>query len=301
MSRGPGRVQQAIMMAIRRGPRAITEEALRWRLYEENCGVGDVGDLPTSWNTRVRRAVVTLAKTSALKVEERELTTLEECVDHYPGKTHDVAVRKLRQELLPVLLEWSRDRTGPKPRYTEAQNEAFHAEVIPEDQNAVLKERWINLESQIRPVFAPQGPNELLLLICKGRFLFQGGGVNVPSSFRALVQQCCDRSLVSTELASQLHSFAREFFPDEASHPLRLKSLIHAFAHVPRRRESGPCTLKKETLHRLLKERKKFVESLPDFRGGEPRGIFSPEPKHSPFIHKLLDMSVFQRFSFLTE
>jgi hypothetical protein len=84
---------------------------------------------------------------------------------------------------------------------------------------------------------------------------------------------------------------------------LRLKSYVHAFAHVPRHRH---CWLKEITVDFLNRARPNVVQNLPGYIA--PRRPAGPpsrscrymvEEKHSEKLNRLFDHSVFQRFQFL--
>ena len=299
MSRGPGHLQQAIMAYVGESSEPITMESARWLLYSqlEKGTVPPEGEIPSAWNNSFRRAIDGLcrAHSEGLTVDKRPLANFEECITNYPGKTLNMATRKLRLELLPALLKWTKEPCGPSPRYTIADNEEYVHDRLPPGRINELSERWTCLEPQLRNLLAMTGSDNLLHLLCRGAALFRGVNIKSRCSLAESVAICCAGGLPDN-LANDLRKFASDFVLEGQASHLGLKSMVHEFANVPR---WGQCSLKAETiaaLHRLCPE---FVESLPGFCGPQPV-TWSALPKHSSQLHKLFDQTVFQKFTFLS-
>jgi len=296
MSRGLGDLQRAVISFVTNAAAPVTVESMRWDLYDHlrKRAIPHAGLLPPEWNTSVARAVKKLASDSRkyFTIERRPLISLEECVRHFPGKSLQIDIRRLREELLPALLEWTQEKDGASPHYSHGQNEVYFVERLSEKRRGWLRDEWEKLEALIRPTFAKTGSEHLLLLFVKAKALFRGLNVKSPFSFARMVEESCHE--LPATIAEQLRRFANRFLSDASAGALQLKSYVHEFANVPRHRQ---CSLRHDTLEALHRLRPKFVEAMTGFEPGHSR--FMREPKYPPALHKLFDQTVFQSFQFI--
>jgi hypothetical protein len=298
MSRGPGRFQRAILAHVGKSKEPVCVESMRWALYEQMNGkIADDSSLPSKWNTSFGRAVkgLTSAMHPVLQVEKRELSSLEECVAHYPGKTLLANVRNQRRVLLPALLEWTKEESGALPAFNVAENEEFFLKKMAKTRLLQLRDEWLRLEPLMRPFLAKSESDELFYLFTKGKFLFQGMDLHSKKSFVEMAQQCCSSGVLPAAVADRLQSFCRAFISDQTAGALKLKSLVRAFAFVPDRSQ---CSLKEDTKEVLHLKRKAFVEAMPEFRPARPSRLL-PGPTYDNFMDKLFDHTVFQKFNFV--
>ena len=299
MSRGLGRFQLVVLEQVELLSPNCSAESLRWSLYErQNSGaLSENKKLPIAWQTKCTRSFKNLVSRGLLKIKPRWLVSFDELVIHFPGKTLVPQVRRLRQQLLPLLLEWSKSTAAPALKYGEEKNEKFFSERATDEQLRSLTTKWQVLESALLPVLAMAGDDRLLRLICKGRSFFNLGGAEVPESLLKLLEEGGNVAGIESELAGHLQDFGNELFPRSAVGKLKMKSLIHTFSKVPGEGVSGPCHLRKETLNFLHQHAAQQVESLPGFK---PKSLpWNPFPTHSPLLHTILDRTAFQKFRFL--
>jgi hypothetical protein len=305
MSKGHGALQRRIITQVREAPSFHTIESLRWKFFEEDLSERSqaVERLSTSANTSFLRSALKLEQSGQIIVEKRPLSSLQECVHHYPSKTLDARVRWMRQHLLPALVEWVTDKSGAGPRYGESSNEEYHINENPEKVQTIGRQ-WTDIEKAVRHAFLETGDQPWLELICRVRFLLGMSNlkpVNGASwSVAQLVNACLAQSRSNQSLGDRLREFSNHVLPKEESESLKFKSLIHTFTEIPHRRE---CRLKYETCEELLKRRPEIVRQLSGFREPpESRWLrqFPREVKHyGPEIHKLFDKKVFEDFQFL--
>lgn len=300
MSRGPGIIQKSIIGHVREnGEGTLTVETMRWALYDKlkEKALAPDGSLPTAWNTAFSRAVERLAAPprSQLVVNRRPLASLEECVQHYPGKTLLVATRRLRLELLPSLKDFVEQNHQP-PRYSAASNEEYHIEQLPRQDRKAFEQEWKRLVAELKQAFAVSDDDTLLSLIVKGKSLFEEKStLSERRSFLELSSACCRSGMLSEGLSDRLRRFTERFLPANTAGSLRLKSYIHLFA-LPSR--NGRYSLKERTIQELRRRNKAFVESLPGFKPVDSQRRYR-KPQHSPMLHKLFDQTVFQDFRFI--
>ena len=221
MSRGLGQLQRAIVGCVGEAAEPATVESMRWAVYErmKKPPIAINGDLPSEWNTSFGRAINNLASESRslLVIEKRHMASLEECIVHYPGKTLQAPVRRLRQELLPALYEWTQEKYGASPHYSAADNEEYFLKRVSADRVNLLRREWVRLESLMRPSFTSLGPDDLFLLFAKGRSLFQGIDVTSRCSFAEMVQRCCRSDILPEPVANQLRAFSGRFLSATAA------------------------------------------------------------------------------------
>lgn len=300
MSRGPGKLQAAIIEHVRASEAPTTLETMRWVLYEPVKGRPvPVDELPGTWNSSFTRAVHELAAEPRLmlEIERRPLASLEECVEHFPNKTLDRAARDARLALLPALLEWANDKHGPGPHYSAASNEEYHVNRFEPEERRTISRDWLALEDDLVTVHAKNRTNELFHLIAKGRSLFTKTSLQDRTSFAYYLQMCKELGQLPDDLSARLRQFTESVLPPTQAGFLRLKSFIHSFASLPSR---GPFTLKQPTMDALHERRKAFVEALPGFvPPSDASRRFGYGPKHSDQLRYLLDKSALQAFQFV--
>lgn len=305
MSKGHGALQRRIISLVRESASFHTIESLRWKVFEEDGAERSeaVERLSSSANTSFSRSILKLQQNGQLFVEKRPLSSIEECVSYYPGKTLDVRVRRLRQQLLPALLEWTTDRSGAGPRYGVSSNEEYHLNGNP-DKVQSLRQQWKVIEKTVRHAFLETGDQSWLELICRVRFLIGNSNLKpvngVSWSVAQLVNACLAQSPSNPGLADRLREFSNNVLPKEESESLKFKSLIHTFTEIPNR---GDCRLKYETCEELLKRRPDVVEQLSGYQPRPKSNWFNQSPpdvrRFGPEIHRLFDKKVFEEFQFL--
>lgn len=306
MSRGPGRLQNAVIDHLRGAAAEVTFESLRWTLWLESgeAPTAQDPDLPNSANTSIKRAVDGLEKDGRIVVDRRKLVSFEEAVSEFPHKTLQGATRRLRLELLPVLLKGVQDGEA-FPRYNPADNERFHLESLSPDEHDSLRESWLRIEPRLidlLPKAKRADRNALFTLIAKGKAVFEIRALECRQSFAEYLRDCLDRQVLPEPLAGEVREFSDFLVPPTDAGHLKLKGFVHFFAHVPRHRG---CTLKTDTLDFLSRARPDVVQNLPGYvpRPEPPAGryAFHTERKetHSPELVGLFDQTVFQAFNFL--
>ena len=239
-----------------------------------------------------------------MEITARHLESFEECVRHYPCKAMQAERRALRRRFLPQLWNWS----GISPKYGAAANEKFHLEHLPKAVVEELGHRWCKIEEALRPIYgqaAAESADEFLYLICKGSNLFRRSGIEVYHSLTGSIETVCQRNLVPDHLGVELQAFKQDFLSNQQAGYLRLKSLVHEIADVPRH---GQCRLRPETLAHLHENDREFVEKMPGFKKKESQfhTYFGQELdpskrfEYPPDLVTLFDQTVFQRFKFIT-
>jgi hypothetical protein len=249
------------------------------------------------------RALKALEKDRRVEIVRRRLESLEECVEHYQGKTFSGAVRRLRRELLPVLLRWTQDGDA-YPKYNPADNEKFYLASLPQEDRQALRVIWLRLEPQLMallPEAARAQRNTLFQLVAKGKAIFELQELDCRGALVEHVLRCYEAQLLPELLAAEVKAFADRMLPAATAGHLRLKGYIHQFANVPQYRG---CSLKEKTVEYLDKARPDIVRSLPGYVAPEKPAdrrlyFYSREAQHSPQLHTLIDQTVFQNFHFL--
>ncbi len=313
MSRGPGKRQQEIYRYLKEHNGPVTLENLRWELRADR----NSADLSKSWSYAVERAVRNLAspKRGLISIEKRRLVSLQEWVTHYPDKTLDGAVRRLRLDLLPSLAEWLAGKHSPGPIFTPDENERFafggkrggHDSNLPEEFRHRHSGDWKALEPHIWRELRTGPRDALLHLLVRGRQLFTSSPVQTSLSFRNLLQQCADEKLLQPEVIAQFQSFADQVFPPTKIGFLAFKSLLYQCIQPVRIRQPE---LKADALKALIRAQPEYMKTLAGFNPPPPRSrtkLELPEEqrwqkavaKGTP-LARLIDHSAFQQFQFLS-
>jgi hypothetical protein len=298
MSKGLGKIEKKILVDLTQQGET-TAESLRWSCFEATEGYESGMDLSDSMSASFRSALRSLKEKNLVIVGERALQNFDECVQHYPGKTLRGKVRTLRMALLPSLRQWV------NARYSLADNEAYHAHELTEEEKLWLSDRWHRLEPGIRSEFNESSNNDLLLLIAQARFRFTGQGCDTKQSLGDLIGK--SSILLRSEQVQSLESLYARFLPLEARNLLALKSLIYQFVEPPGKNRGSmkhALKLRDDTIQYLHKseQTRNFIISLPGYKpGGEPfiRSWLAPKTTFDESMHDLFDLKVFEQFNFV--
>lgn len=312
MSRGLGSLQRLILTELEARKGTSTLESIRWALAtDDRAG----SDLPKSFGSGIERAVRGLVDRGLVITKKRALATVEEWLTHYPGKTYSCAIRQVRIDLLPVLVEWMRVERDSAPLYSAEENERFYTRdeggslanrLRRRDRGRQFVDEWTRLEPQLCAHFATVNSEALFYLLARGKYLFTGAPIQTPFSFSQMVARCASESALPAELIRSLKSLADRFLPPSQAAALEFKSYVYRFITSVLH---GHPDLKPEALDALFKARPDYLKALPGFsppkERSSSRGLWMPEYRWKGSLEKscplrrLIDQTTFQRFHFL--
>lgn len=294
MSRGLGRLQLAIRDRVDEyGPTAV--ESIRWYMRDPDEGT----DLGVATINAVNRAVKGLVARKLLKHSERPLQSVGECISHYPGKTLKAAVRRLRINLLPALLEPA-NCGAMDLRYSLADNEKFHYEGLSDSERLEQRNNWLSVERELAAFFGGVEDYEqrtrLFRLYAKATSIFAAGRLDVPGSLREHLTEC--HPILPAKLLESIERIYASLLSPERAGNLQMRTFVHTFVNVSNK---GSCSLKDDTIGHLSSVRRDYLESLPQYKRGAPNRpvMFREADRHDPILHKLFDQTVFQDFNFI--
>jgi hypothetical protein len=296
MSHGPGIIQRAVLTHLANGNSLPSSECLRWRIYGElrpDRPINNLDELPGSWNATFARSIERLESQGKIQTSRRRLKSLQECVEHYPGKTLQKSVRLIRLELLPILAKLASSGAA-SPRYHTTANEAYWVRTAQNKDHRAWDTAWKKLLPGLQRAYGVAFDDRILGVIIKGKSLFEKSTFSDTRSFVDLAAGCAP--LLPPETAADLQHVVTTFLPADTAGALELKSYVHRFAYVSDS-GAGHYSLSSDTLKQLYNARKEFLESLPGFSLANRR--YQPEPRHSPLLQKLFDHTVFQKFVFV--
>jgi hypothetical protein len=260
MSRGLGKLQRDIIHYIETCRASTTYESLRWALLEQkrhpvtrSSPNADPCGMPGSWNSSLTRALDGLVRHGSERViiERRRLASMDEFVEHYPGKTLVAKTRKLRINLLPALAQIA--RTGEHPiHFSQADNERWFVENQLRDKLADFQRAWNAIEPELMthlPRLAGEDQARLFLLIARAKSLFE----RAPLECRRSIDECLGplsaHGALPPAILKRISEFSESVLPPDQIGFLRLKSIIGSFVSIPA--TGSGCHLKDETLDAL--------------------------------------------------
>ena len=321
MSRGPGAIQAAILTRVREEP-GIFVGRLRWEVAQELGKLGSDGGLTPSFYRSVQRAWKELATgpEASLQEEKRRLNTLAEVTVHYPFKTQSVEIRRVREQVLPLIEEQLEKHGG---QYSAIDSEKF---VLRQSREARTSEdwrearrRWRRIERRrLLPLLA-EGDLETdakhlvlaTIVKCAEYFAPQRGFAHrsrtlagILQDFRALASEDPRFSKASADLSKL---FIR-WLPPSKRRVANLKSELRQFVGFDQR---GAAHMDPRWKEKLFEERPEVLRAIPGNTYPEP-GPDPPErwmrrgsrahlnQQHSPLLDKAVMHDVLQKFSFLS-
>lgn len=305
MSRGPGRLQRAVLDSLPHdAPISVDELCWQLALRGNRCSPRwepeEVArDLPKTFYVSFRRAVLGLARSKSIWIERRKLENIEELVRYYPNKTRFVRRKTLRERLLPRLAEYIGRSVG---RFSIAENEAFLAAQVPDG----AQQQWFALENtviDVATVAAHVERERLLQVLAKGRQYFSGeSGISCTLSLGSLVKDGLDAIPSSTQAAAlydELKQFYLTCFPRSVRGHARLKSQLYEVARLDES-VAQPHLHDSFKLH-LFEVEKGFLERLPGHRTitASPAWKWLQPNEFSPVLDELIGRDAFRVFEFI--
>ena len=269
-------------------------ESFRWQVWTEEEGHKD---LSRGFASSFKRAVENLAERQRLSVVKRRLKSIDECIQHFPGKTRDIAVKELRDELLPALQRCLGD-SDFRLRFARRDYELFHYERLSASQKRRVEKAWRTIEpdliNELRDQVNPGNRDCIFWLFTKCKMLFEGARGELPLALQGYLNNC--KSIIAEALFQRINRLYQSFLPQDVLGNLVVRNFVHTFADVPQHRR---CMLKEETIDLLDQTCSEIVRKLPQYQESDRVHNRFRTQNHDPVLHKLLDHTVFQEFLFV--
>ncbi|MBZ5497684.1 MAG: hypothetical protein LAP85_14880 [Acidobacteriia bacterium] len=299
MSRGLGKLQRSILENLGEGP--VQANALRWRLWTAG---NDGKDMAKPFYASFNRALDLLDE----KVirDRRKLQTLGELTTYYPFKTPLLQIKRLREELLPLVEEFVSEGAE---RYSVAENEEFLFKQVSKAERQSCQAAWQKLEPKVFTIMATvpfERKAPIVEVMARAWQLFGlKRGVSHRRSFCSLIDQAFPASDDPLEdaVGQELDALCRRCFPGVSLPLAHLKSQLYsAFVFGQRSRPYA-----KEGFKDFLKQQHfSFVESLPGCKHSPRRPLESkarlyvtPPTRVPEIIDKIISRDALGSFDFL--
>ena len=293
MSRGPGKIQESILAALKQSYGEVQVNELCWRL-----GAPANAELATNFYKSFLRAVAGLEESGRVGITRRELVDVDEVVRVYPSKATTLQVKRLRERLLPVVKSYL-DDTGER-KFGPAKNELHVLSRKPLSPETCTT--WLAIESQLLCVAAraceEAEKHALIALLSKGRSLFVPGSRTVSGSFGNAIGEFFKTSLASTtpDLSADLKDLYYECFDERERRKALLKDRLYAVVDFSTHRTH---LLKDDFKKELLQREPDYIRSLPGHAENSPKRRFSIKPtRYSDLLESLLRRDVLSSFAF---
>lgn len=308
MSRGPGRIQQAILEAVAETP-GTSDGRVHWLLADRARRADQ------AFYKSFRRALTRLRATGRVQVHQKRLQSLEEVAEHLPFRTRDPEVRAMRAKLLPALMTLIRQS---ERLFNDAQSERHVLErtVLEAGLNRqstkyeALFPEWIKARSALLELLnsGAFGYAELAIrAYAKGRQLFER---RAPIRHDSTLSEICDEILHESgrssppielqEAGRALNGLRAKWIPPTLLGSAQLKASIY---HVVDFSRSQRPRLKREAAEHLLGRHREYIEKLPGHKSrAQTRPESSPISKTVVFsqtLDRLVSRDVLKPFSFL--
>lgn len=318
MSRGLGAKEHAILNYLKSSSgMGTTLETMRWDLAAPQDTGQEFEKLSASHDTALSRALKSLEEKGRIIVKKRRLRDLDELQLHYPNKTLHSKVRALRQGLLPEIIKLEKDGKGLGNRYSGKQNEDFMISQLEPSTHRELSQEWEQLERSLRAAFSKQGSEILLMLLCRGRIVFQEANsplkhrLSVSASLSELAKQCIQSNLMNAEDSDRISSICEKLNPLNSRKELKLKSLIYSYSDMLD--QNNDVKIRNDAVELLGRH---FSDKVEELGGFEPKptrnsansrmrligGSAGEFRRRIPtvLLNKLFDRSVFREFRFVS-
>lgn len=295
MSRGIGSLQRDLLSAFGEKDDWIAVNDLSWRL-----GGGKVV------GAQLSKALPSLSGRGYVGLLSRTLSDFADVVRFFPFKTHDAAVKQVREQFLPILATYV---PRGDQRFGVGKNETYSLRDHPHLPN--FARRWLSLEEHLLDLARADGSRRGLVLpiIWRARQLLDiDPRVRDDRSLRYLVDDAvndwsADAFTVSVPaILVEVRSFCDELFPDAGATELR--RVLHELVDM---NKNGPSVLKDEAKMHLLQHAPEMLRAMPGHRGpsnvgrGFGEAIRRREAERTtfdPIMNQVLTRKVFESFAF---
>lgn len=311
MSRGPGRIQQAILGAVARHP-GTSAAWLRWYVARK-LGRTTTEGLDRSFYSAFQRALSRLCATPRprLKRTDRPYASVEEIVKHYPHVTLSSEVRSARQQLLPEL---AAIETGAKFSSSQSEAHALRRHATP-DSRLVAVRAWQSIERDILDALGKGAENyaaALVDLLVKGRQLFSHGGYEADHTFHDALSRLHDAPEGSSAklICCNAGALADAALPQRDLTVAHLKAWLYKVVNFHRSERPALKLRTKEALYSRCPEKLRAMPGhtppqertnslFSDSANNDPILWLGRHPTFSPLLDKLLLRDVLSEHAFL--
>lgn len=279
-------------MLLELGASWVSSNELMWRLGGR-----------TGLAAQIPKAAWSLRKRGLVEVERRKLADFDEVVRVFPSKTHDPAVKQMREDLLPTLAKYKPRRD---PRYARGKHE--NHQVRQNVHVAGFGSRWSALEKRLIGHIAGAAANKLdaaLPVVWRARQLL-GIDTHVQDdrSLRWLVEEAANAW--GTEIPAifvEVRAFCDELLP--ATDAVELRSVLHELVDMNR---SGSTVLSIDARMFLLQRAREYLVKMRNHREASVRGRgfgtaslreHAERTHFAPVIHQLLTRKVLETYLFV--
>jgi hypothetical protein len=309
MSRGPGRLQNAILDTV--GEKGtLSFGKLCWCLAEDvDRGVTKSGDLSRTFYASCHRAVSRLVDEGKLLRVRRKLQNIAELVAHYPYKTPQKTIKDLRTRLLPHLHSYLGETKARQFGLRETERHFIAQKNSDEMQQN--EKYWRGIENRLSLLLSkvPIGRRELVLdLFVRGRELFvPDSHATCPIDLGTLLRRALASSGIPKPermVYAEIKDLYDACFPLNERRLMNLKDQLYVVVDLSKQ-GSGKPLLKEAFKKELLKRDPSYLTSLPGHKGEEERTIPGLEGwpfdiYFSPLLNHLIGRDSLSFFDFLT-
>lgn len=316
MSRGPGKIQQAILEAIKEDDIPTQRNKLLWKLATENdrvvmtgklCEGISKGNIDPSLEKAFQRSLKRLTETNQVKIRKQKLRNIDEFIAYYPFKTSYLDIFQLRTRLLPHIKSFLEGRYHRIP-FTIRDNEIYILDKLESEHPKKVDSyaaRWQRIERKILkvlPSLKRSARSRWIKVIIKGQELFIDDKARYRLSFHKIVNNIEEKmerlSQEEIELLAEVQAFMRKPFPPQLMKHSRFKSEIYAVGDF---NERTTPKLKDGIKMYFLDQEPELVKALPEHYQPDTKVQFGMhyKPSFSPILDSLIDRHTFSKFQFL--
>ena len=308
MSRGPGALQREILQVAASVP-GISSHRLRWQVGEALGRLDETG-IPDSFYKSFHRALRRLGGSSGpLECRDLAYRSLDDVRRDYPCRTHRADVRRRREAVLPLLIDYARSLP---PKFSDAESERYvilhRTPPYARGEEAQSKwraacEQWTRVESAIRENLGSSRQVELLIeLLVKGReYWARQSGYRLDRTLRSIAVAGAGK--VDEGVLAGVTALLKEWIPERLTTRGGLKARLYLFVDPIVRGRPSVQPHAKEWLIKehpeVLKREFGFEASPPPRAGGLFIGMGPPSIEGLDHLlgHDLLkrDTYVFRR------
>ena len=317
MSRGPGKIQQAILEAINENDAPSQRNKLLWKLAIKNnriayagklCDGISKGNIKPSFEKSFQRSLKRLAETDQVNIRKQKLRNIDEFIAYYPYKTAYLDIFQLRIRLLPHIKSYLEGPYHRRP-YTVSDNEIYIIDKLKSDNPEKLRRYvalWQTIELKILrllPSLKRSARSRWINVLMKGRELFIDDRASYGLAFHKTVdiieKKMEGLNQDEIQLLAEVQAFKLKSFPPQTMKHSRLKSEFYVIGNF---NERSTPSLTGDIKKYFLDQEPDLIKALPEHHQPEIKGRFPMrfEPSFSPILDSLIDRHAFSKFEFLS-
>lgn len=313
MSVGPGKLQSAILTALRKTPKQFN--ILLWEIAENLGKINKVpnnivglenGQISKSFYNNFLRAIKSLKGKKLILVKEMKISNLDDLIKYYPFKTRELEIRYLREKFLPLIVNFIKTQNSFPFSAPQVEENTIAQLRMNSSNYSQLVSEWVEIQEEIKIYFlsSKMFSIEITDLLYKGmELILSNNKTIVNDTLGNLINVVQSNSLINEPISNKLYLFYEKYFVKGSLDRNMFKNIMYSVVSISKSQGSSNVTANFKKF--LYENEPDLISSLPGhitpkelvkdrwYQIGEQEIIYSS------LIDRIIERHLFTDFIFL--